>query len=82
MTMQVRGLLVLCAMVGGCSLSGSAARVEQSQATLRALGTLHDFEIARRANATHLTELEGLHQLDPDDDELLHELVRAWVTET
>jgi hypothetical protein len=80
--MQARGLLLLCAAVFGCSLSGSAARVEQSQASLRALGTLHDFEIARRASATHLTELEGLHQLDPGNRELLTELTRAWVTET
>lgn len=80
--MQARGLLVLLAAVGGCSWSSSAARVEQSQASLKALGTLHDFEIARRANATQLTELEGLHELDPGNPELLSQLVRAWVTET
>jgi len=80
--MRARGLFVLCLGVAGCSLSSTSARIEQNQASVRALGTVHDFEIARRAHATSLVELEGLHELDPENQELLYELVRAWVTET
>lgn len=80
--MRARGLIVLCLGVHGCSLSSTSARIEQNQANVRALGTVHDFEIARRAHATSLVELEGLHELEPDNQELLYELVRAWVSET
>lgn len=80
--MGARGLLVLCLGVAGCSLSSTSVRVEQSQASVRALGTVHDFEIARRAHAGSLVELEGLHELDPESQDLLYALVRAWVTET
>lgn len=80
--MHARGLLVLLLGVAGCSLSGTSARVEQAEASVRALGTVHDFEIARRAHAASLVELEGLHELDPDNQDLLRALVRAWVTET
>ncbi|HEU5075390.1 MAG TPA: TRAP transporter TatT component family protein [Polyangiaceae bacterium] len=80
--MSARSLLVVLLGVAGCSLSSTSARIEQSQANARALGTVHDFEIARRAHATSLVELEGLHELDPDNQELLYALVRAWVTET
>ncbi|HEY6726089.1 MAG TPA: TRAP transporter TatT component family protein [Polyangiaceae bacterium] len=80
--MRVAGLLVLIFGVTGCSLSATSARLEQTQASVRALGTAHDFEIARRAHAAILVELEGLHELDPDNQDLLYTLVRAWVTET
>jgi len=80
--MRARGFIVLCLGVTGCSLSSTSARIEQNQASVRALGTVHDFEIARRAHATSLVELEGLHELDPGNQELLYQLVRAWVTET
>ena len=80
--MRARGLIVLYLGVAGCSLSSTSTRIEQNQASVRALGTVHDFEIARRAHATSLVELEGLHELDPQNQELLYQLVRAWVTET
>lgn len=80
--MSTRSLLVVLLGVTGCSLSSTSARIEQNQATARALGTVHDFEIARRAHAASLVELEGLHELDPDNQELLYALIRAWVTET
>lgn len=80
--MHGRGLLVLLLGLSGCTPLGTSARVEQAQAHIRALATLHDFDIARRAHAAKLVELEGLHELDPDNQELLHALVRAWVTET
>lgn len=80
--MRARGLLVLLFGTLGCSFSSTSVRVDQLQSNVAALGTVHDFEIARRAHATTLVELEGLHELDPDNQELLYALVRAWVTET
>jgi len=80
--MRARGLLVVCLGVLGCSRPCTSARIEQSQSSVRALATVHDFEIARRAHSGHLVELEGLHELEPDNQELLYALVRAWVTET
>ena len=67
-------------LAASCSLSGVAARIEHAQAVSRAIGTFHDFEIARSALASNLAELEGLHQLEPRDEALMLELVRAWAS--
>jgi hypothetical protein len=71
--------VVLCL---GCGLRGVDERVQQAQASLRAIDTFHDFEIARRASASSLAELEGLHGEFPESQQLMLELVRAWVTQT
>lgn len=64
-----------------CSFSNVNTRFEQLQASGRALDTFHDFEVARRASAARLAELEGLHQLAPNSEDLMLELVRSWVNE-
>ena len=61
----------------GCALPGRVSNLEHAQATARALDTFHDFEIAREASAANLAELEGLHETEPDNEELLLSLVRA-----
>ena len=67
-------------LTAGCSLSSVDTRIEQAQAVSRAIGTFHDFDLAKHAVASNLAELEGLHQLAPDNEALMLELVRAWVT--
>jgi TRAP transporter T-component len=70
--------LVSALFAVSCAAFGIRSSSETAQAALRATYTLHDFEIARSASASNLARLEGFQELDPDDDELLILLARAW----
>lgn len=75
-------ILVVTLSLSGCSLLGSPSLEDRLQERLRALDTFHDFEIARAASGSALLDLEGLHRLEPENQALMLELVRAWVLHT
>lgn len=43
-----------------------------------AVGTLHDFEVARSIALTGMTTFEGMHKLAPENEDVLFALTRGW----
>jgi hypothetical protein len=72
------GLSVLLLATGCARSMALSAEITRQRDSWPALGTLHDFEIGRAAYTARLGDLERLHYLDAEDDDLLLMLSASW----